>query len=60
MNDYMKTEVINVRFLINNFLQRLEYAALQDDEKISPEEARTIKRIQKASEKFLKDLEKTF
>ena len=60
MNDFMKTEVVNMKLLINNFLQRLEYAALQDDERISPDESKTLKRIQRASNKFLKDLDKTF
>lgn len=60
MNDFMKAEVVNMRFIINNFLQRLEYAALQDDERISADESKTMKRIQKASNRYLRDLEKTF
>lgn len=60
MNDYMKTEVVNMKLIVNNFMQRLEYAALKNDEKISAEESKIMKRIQKASNRYLRDLEKTF
>lgn len=60
MNDYMKIEVNNITLLVNTFMQRLEYAALQDDEKISAKEAKILKHVQKASRRFLKDLNKSF
>ena len=58
MNDYMKTEILNLKLMVNTYMQRLQYAALRDDETISADEAKIIRRAEKASNRFLKDLEK--
>ena len=54
----MKTEITNMRFALNTCLQRIEYAALQDDERITEEEEKKIKRIKKAMSRFTKELNK--
>lgn len=58
MNDFMKTEILNMKLMVNSFQQRIEYAAFQDDERISDEERKTMKRINKAVSRFLKDLDR--
>ena len=58
MSDYLKTEILNMKLMVNGFQQRLEYAAVRDDERISDEERKTMKRINKAVSRFLKDLDR--
>ena len=58
MNPYMNAEILNLRLTLNTYLQRIQYASIQDDEKISPQEAKAIKRIEKAMNRFAKELDK--
>ena len=57
MNPYMKAEILNLRLTLSTYLQRIEYSAIQDDERISLQEAKTIKRIEKAMNRFTKELD---
>lgn len=58
MEDYILAHVMNMKALIRNFENACNQAALKDDRKITPEEAKALKRIHKAVERFNKDLEK--
>ena len=58
MNDYLKTEILNMKLLVSTFSQRCQFAAIRDDERISAREAKTLKRIEKASNRFIKELER--
>ena len=58
MNPYMKAEILNLRLTLSTYLQRIEYSAIQNDERISLQEAKTIKRIEKAMNRFTKELDK--
>ena len=58
MNQDMKAEILNLKLTLSTYFQRLEYAAIQDDERIGPQEAKAIKRIEKAMNRFAKELDK--
>ena len=57
MNDYIKAQIFNMVTMTKTFEQGCVMAATQDDGRISPDEAKALKKIQKATEKFRKELE---
>lgn len=58
MNIYLQTQILNMKMAVQNFEQTCIVTAQKDDGKIDPEEKKIIKRIQSASEKFIKELDK--
>lgn len=58
MKAYILAHVMNMKSLAQNFEHACEQAALKDDRKITPEEAKALKRIHKAVERFTTDLNK--
>lgn len=58
MNFYIDTQIINMKAMVRNFEQSCRIAATKDDGKISPEEEKILKKINAASQKFIKELDK--
>lgn len=58
MNFYIDTQIINMKAMVRNFEQSCRVAATKDDGKISPEEEKILKKINAASQKFIKELDK--
>lgn len=58
MKDYILAHVMNIQALVKNFEHACEQAALKDDRKISADEAKALKKIHKAVERFTNDLDK--
>lgn len=50
----IKTMILN----LNNFLKGCEIAAIKDDGKVSKEEQRQLDQIRKATDKYIKELNK--
>ena len=58
MNFYIDTQIINMKAMVRNSEQSCRVAATKDDGKISPEEEKILKKINAASQKFIKELDK--
>lgn len=58
MNYYIDAQIANIKVMVKTFEQSCIMAARKDDGSISPDEAKTLKRISAATEKFLKELNK--
>lgn len=58
MNFYIDAQIINMKAMVKNFEQSCRMAATKDDGKISPEEEKILKKINAASQKFIKELDK--
>lgn len=54
----LKQQILNMTLMINSFKANCHYAALADDGQVDAEEQKILKQIDKASEKFLKELQK--
>ena len=57
-NVFLQTEIKNMELFAENFLQRCQAATIKDDGRIDPEEAKAMRKIHSATEKFLKQLSK--
>lgn len=58
MNFYIDAQIINMKAMVKNFEQSCRMAATKDDGKISAEEEKILKKINIASQKFIKELDK--
>lgn len=58
MNTYIKLQLQNMTTIVKTFEQSCIMAAQKDDGTIDKQEQATIKRVQKATSHFLKELEK--
>jgi len=58
MNLEIQTQVLAMQNMVRNFGQICRVAAMKDDGKIDSDEAKTIKKIEAASQRFLKELNK--
>lgn len=58
MNTYIKLQISNMTSMVKTFEQSCIMAAQKDDGEIDEQERATIKRVQKATAHFLKELEK--
>lgn len=58
MNSYIEAQISNMKTMVKVFNQSYELAARKDDEQISKEEAKQLKQIKAAAEKFCKELDK--
>lgn len=57
-NQFMRIHVRNMKTSLESFKLGLKLSATQDDGIIDAEEKRDMKRLEKAADKFLKELEK--
>lgn len=57
MNSYIQAQITNMITLTRTFDQACDLAAMQDDGTKNREEAKKIKKLHAASEKFRKELE---
>lgn len=58
MNFYIESEKLNMANMLQHFLTTIEMAAMKDDGVISKEEEKEIKRLRKAADAFIKELNK--
>jgi len=57
MNDYMKSQILNMLTFTKSFEQACELSAIKNDGKIDAAEAKSLKKIKAATAKFRKALE---
>ena len=57
-NPYIKLEIAQISLAAKNFVNSCRTAAMKDDGTIDEEEQKTIKKISKATEKYLRELER--
>lgn len=58
MNSYIEAQIFNMKSMVKVFNQSCELAARKDDGQINKEEAKQLKQIKAAAEKFCKELDK--
>ena len=58
MNEYIKAQIMNMTAIVRTFENSCQMAALRNDGKIDAEEEKQLKKINKASENFTKQLNK--
>lgn len=58
MNFEIQAQILNMKNMVRNFEQICRIAATKDDGKIDPDEEKTLKKINTASNRFLKELNK--
>ena len=58
MNDGIKQQILNMTLMANNFKMGCHYAAKKDDGEIDPAERKILNRIDRTTEKFLRELER--
>ena len=56
MNSFMHSQIDNMLIMVQSFYKSCEMAAAADDGSVSREEAKQLKKIQKAVEHFTKEL----
>ena len=57
-NQFMRIHVRNMKTSLQSFKMGLQLAAEQDDGAVDREEKRDMKRLEKATDKFMEELEK--
>lgn len=58
MNDYIAAQICQVKVFLKNFENACELGAKEDNGEIDKEEAKELKQIHKAVERFTRDLER--
>ena len=58
MNEYIKAQIMNMTTIVRTFAHSCQMAAQKNDGKIDAEEEKQLKKINKASENFIKQLNK--
>ena len=58
MNPYIQIQLFNMQAAVRNGRQACHDAALKDDGRVSAEEAKLLKALDKSVERFLHDLDK--
>ena len=58
MNDYMEAQIMNMIAIVKTFENSCQMAALKNDGRIDPAEARQLKKINNASERYIRRLQK--
>lgn len=58
MNSYIKSQCSTIITSVKVFEQGCQLAAMQDDGNISKDEKKKLKKISKASQQFIADIEK--
>ena len=57
MNPYIAAQILNAQAMARNFEQACQQAAKQDD-KLSKDEKRTLKKVHAITARFISDLDK--
>lgn len=57
MNQYINAQILNMTTMVKTFTQSCRMAALKDDGTIDRNEQKMLDKINKASERFIKELE---
>lgn len=57
MNQYINAQILNMTTMVKTFQQSCRMAALKDDSTIDRSEQKMLDKINKASERFIKELE---
>lgn len=58
MNEYIRAQITNILIMTKTFEQSCKMAAMKDDGRIDTDEAKIIKKISKATERYQQELEK--
>ena len=58
MNDYMDAQIKNIIAITKTFNQSCKMAAIKNDGQIDKAEAKALKKIESATQHFIKELEK--
>lgn len=58
MNPYISAQITNMKASVNNCCEACHWAAREDDSMADPKEHATLKKIDKAVERFLRELDK--
>ena len=58
MNTYIRAQIDNITAIMKTFTQSCTLAAQKDDGQINSDEAKTLRRITTAAEKFIREMEK--
>jgi len=58
MNQYIKASIASHELMCQNFIAGLNLSARKDDGMIDKDEAKIIKKLNKATKKYLKELQK--
>ena len=58
MNIYIQTQRLNMTRAARSFVQTCRLGALKDDGRIDPDEERILKKINAATENYIKELNK--
>ena len=58
MNSYITAQIANMKSMVKTFEQSCQLAASKDDGKIDKNELKTLKRIERASKRFIAELDK--
>ena len=58
MNDYITAQITNMQTMVKTFEHSCKMAAMKNDGQIDKAEAKTLKKIEAASKRFITDLEK--
>ena len=57
MNHYIDAQILNMIAMTQTFEHSCTMAAMRDDGKISRDEEKALKKIKKATQRFIKELE---
>lgn len=57
MNDYIKAQIFNMTTMVKTFEQGCKMAAMKNDGTIDKTEEKQLKKINKATQRFIKELE---
>lgn len=58
MNQYIESQILNMTTMAKTFCQSCKMAAMKDDGQIDKNEEKQLKKINEATERFIKDLQK--
>lgn len=56
MNSFIQAQILNITTMAESFKQGCHLAAMKDDGKISKEEEKQLKKIDAATDRFIKEL----
>ena len=57
MNTYIESQIMNMTAIAKTFEQSCRMAAMKNDGRIDKSEEKILKKIEKATQQFIKDLE---
>ena len=57
MNHYIRSQIENMKMITKAFQQGCQLAAMQNDGQVDKEEAKVMKKIDAAAQKFIKELD---